>query len=178
MSPSKADAVEARLLAGNLKFTEKNKNELKKHLAGQSPMAAVLTCSDSRVPPELIFSVGLGEMFVVRVAGNVVLGATVIGSLEYAVQHLHVPLIVVMGHTCCGALKAAEAGPGDGSCVGDIVNEMRACFEGGDNLRANVRRQVAKLPERSKSIGAEVKAGRLKIKGAIYNLEDGKVEML
>jgi carbonic anhydrase len=138
----------------------------------------VLTCSDSRVPPELIFGVGLGDIFVVRVAGNVVLGATVIGSLEYAVHRLHVPLIVVMGHTCCGALKAAEAGPGDGSCVGDIVNEIRTCFEGGDNLRANVRRQAAKLPERSKTLGAEVKAGRLKIKGAIYHLESGKVEML
>ncbi len=178
MSPSKADAVVARLLVGNLKFAEKHKSELKKHLAGQTPMAAVLTCSDSRVPPELIFSAGLGEMFVVRVAGNVALGASVIGSLEYAVEHLRVPLVLVMGHTCCGALKAAEAGPGDGSCVGDIVTEIRCCFDGGDNLRANVRRQAEKLPERSRVIADAVKAGGLSVRGAIYHLEAGKVEML
>ncbi|MBA3045972.1 MAG: carbonic anhydrase [Candidatus Thermoplasmatota archaeon] len=167
-----------RLADGNRRFISKHGAELDKHIAGQNPFAAVLTCSDSRVPPELIFDVGIGEIFVVRDAGNIAIDPSEIGSLEYAVEHLRVPLIVVMGHTCCGALNAAENGPGDSSCVGEIVNEIRCCFGESDHLRANVRMQIAHLMERSQAISKAVKDGTLKIMGAVYHLEDGTVEFL
>jgi len=167
-----------RLVMGNRRFIEKYSYELEKHVTGQKPYAAILTCSDSRVPPELIFNVGLGEIFVVRDAGNVAMGASVIGSLEYAVEQLHVPLLLVMGHTCCGALNAAEKGPGDGSNVGIIVDEIRCCFGSQDNLRENVKRQMKILLLRSSAIAEAVNNGKLQIQGAIYHLEDGKVEFL
>jgi len=163
---------------GNRRFIETQGKFLAKHVSGQKPFAAILTCSDSRVPPELIFDAGIGELFVVRDAGNIAFGPSVIGSLEYAVTHLRVPLLLILGHTNCGALKASEAGPGDGSHVGEIVNEIRCCFGGGDNLRDNVRRQEQMLLQRSPPIAEAVKAGALKIQGAVYHLEDGAVEFL
>jgi carbonic anhydrase len=167
-----------RLLKGNRRFVSKNDGVIQKHVAGQKPFAAILTCSDSRVPPELIFDVGIGDIFVVRDAGNTAVDAFEIGSLEYAVEHLRVPLVLVMGHTCCGALHAAEQGPGDDSNVGHIVNEIRSCFKDRDHLRANVRMQMSHLLERSPPIAAAVKAGKLALRGAIYHLEDGTVEFL
>ena len=175
---SGAENAESRLIRGNRRFISKHGEELDEHLAGQKPFAAVLTCSDSRVPPELIFDTGIGEIFVVRDAGNLAMGASVIGSLEYAVEHLHVPLLMIMGHTCCVALHAAESGPGDGSCVGEIVNEIRCCFNEKDHLRANVRMQMGHLMQKSAAIAGAVKEGTLAIRGAIYHLEDGTVEFL
>jgi carbonic anhydrase len=167
-----------RLSQGNRRFISKHDGVIQKHLEGQRPFAAILTCSDSRVPPELIFDVGIGELFVVRDAGNIAVDSSEIGSLEYAVEHLHVPLIVVMGHTRCGALSAAEIGPGDKSCVGEIVNEIRRCFIEKDHLRANVRMQIRHLLERSPAISRAVQEEKVKIKGAVYHLEDGTVEFL
>ena len=101
-----------RLIAGNMRFVQglfqgRNLLDLRQTLTrGQQPEAAVLCCSDSRVPAEIIFDRSLGDLFVVRTAG-LVLEPTSIGSLEYAVAHLHVPLLVVKGHQCCGAVTAA-----------------------------------------------------------------------
>lgn len=167
-----------RLAKGNSRFISKNDGIIQRHLDGQKPFAAILTCSDSRVPPELIFDVGIGELFVVRDAGNIAIDSAEIGSLEYAVEHLHVPLIVVMGHTRCGALTAAEEGPGDGSWTGEIVNEIRLCFAEKDHLRANVRMQIGHLMEKSPVISSAVKEEKLKVLGAIYHMEDGTVEFL
>lgn len=167
-----------RLLKGNARFISKNDGIIQRHLEGQKPFAAILTCSDSRVPPELIFDVGIGDIFVVRDAGNIAIDSAEIGSLEYAVGHLNVPLIVVMGHTRCGALTAAEEGPGDESCTGEIVNEIRLCFAEKDHLRANVRMQIGHLMERSPIISAAVKEEKLRVIGAIYHMEDGTVEFL
>ena len=167
-----------RMVERNRRYIEKYGNELQSHVAGQQPYAAVLTCSDSRVSPELIFNAGLGELFVVRDAGNLAMGASVMGSLEYAVCHLHVPLLLVMGHTNCGALKAAEKGPGDSSSVGIIVDEIRCCFGGEDPLRDNVRRQEEMILERSPAIAEAVRSGVLTIQGAVYHLENGYVEFL
>ena len=167
-----------RLKSGNRKFVSKYDGIIQRHIGGQKPFAAVLTCSDSRVPPELIFDVGIGEIFVVRDAGNIAMGASVIGSLEYAVDHLKVPLLMVMGHTCCGALSAAEMGPGDSSSVGEIVNEIRCCFTEKDHLRGNVQRQIRHLMELSPAISGAVKNGTLTVKGVIYHIEDGTVEFL
>jgi len=168
-----------RLAKGNTRFISKNDGIIQRHLDGQKPFAAILTCSDSRVPPELIFDVSIGEIFVVRDAGNIALGASIIGSLEYAVEHLHVPLLVVLGHTRCGAMFAAEAGPGDSTSIGEIVNDIRCCFRREkDHIRANVKMQIEHLLEKSPVIASETEKGKLEVRGAVYHIEDGSVEFL
>ena len=92
---------------------------------GQKPFAIILCCSDSRVPPEIIFDQGMGALFVVRNAGNVV-DASTLGSIEYGVEHLKIPLIVVLGHNKCGAVKAAADGEDAGGSIGDIVEKIKS----------------------------------------------------
>src|SRR5690348_16477390 len=111
--PCTADEALARLVEGNERFVRGQarfptvQKEILAELAkGQQPYATILGCSDSRVPPELVFDAGFGELFIVRVAGNV-LGSAILGTLQYAGTHLHTPLFVVMGHEGCGAVKAA-----------------------------------------------------------------------
>jgi len=108
-----ADEALARLVAGNERFLRGESHWIGVHVeaipslaSGQQPFATILGCSDSRVPPEILFDTGLGELFVVRVAGNVISGE-VAGSLQYAGSHLHTPLFVVLGHEGCGAVQAA-----------------------------------------------------------------------
>ncbi len=173
-----ADAVKDSLSQGNLAFISKFSRELSKHIGGQSPPVAILTCSDSRVPPELIFNAGIGEIFVIRVAGNVAFDSSVLGSLDYAVAHLHVPLLVILGHSHCGAVNASEGGPGDDSSIGQIIEEIRCAFGTEDNIKANLLRQIDMLKERSQIIAEALEKGELEVKGAIYNLEDGKVEWI
>ena len=177
MNP-KAKAAMDSLTRGNERFMEAYAQELSKHVSGQSPDAAVLTCSDSRVPAELIFDVGIGDIFAIEVAGNVAFDSSVLGSLDYAVAHLKVPLLVVLGHSNCGAVNASEAGPGDESSIGQIVNEIRCCFGGSDNIKANVLRQIEQLKDRSQAVAQALESHELVIKGAIYSLETGKVEWL
>src|SRR5271165_7248605 len=112
-SPISADEALQRLIAGNERFLQGQahfptvcKETLADLARGQQPYATILGCSDSRVPPELIFDANFGELFIVRVAGNVV-SPEVMGSLQYAGQHLHTPLFLVLGHQGCGAVKAA-----------------------------------------------------------------------
>ena len=173
-----ADAIKENLSQGNLAFISKYNQELPKHVTGQSPKVAILTCADSRVPPELIFNAGIGEIFVIRVAGNVAFDSSVLGSLDYAVAHLHVPLLVILGHSHCGAVNASEGGPGDGSSIGQIVEEIRCAFGTDDNIKQNVLRQIELLKTRSQTIADALEKGQLEVKGAIYNLEDGKVEWI
>ncbi len=173
-----ASAVKDSLSQGNLAFISKFSQELPKHTSGQSPYAAILTCADSRVPPELIFNTGIGEIFVIRVAGNVAFDSSVLGSLDYAVAHLHVPLLVILGHSHCGAVKASEDGPGDGSSIGQIVEEIRCAFGTGDNIKQNVLRQIELLKTRSQTITQALENGQLEVRGAIYHLETGKVEWM
>ncbi len=164
------------LMQGNEKFASRNSNELQKHVAGQSPKVAILTCADSRVSPELIFDVGIGDIFVMRVAGNVAFEASVIQSLEYAVEHLHVSVLLIMGHTHCGAVAAAKEH--DVKPAG-LLGEIKKSFSmEGDHVLANVKRQVKKLPERSKVVELALNEDRLKIIGVIYNLENGRVEFI
>src|SRR4051812_25857295 len=113
--PATADEALARLMAGNDRFVGGEarfptvQKEILANLArAQRPYATILGCSDSRVPPELLFDAGFGELFVIRVAGNV-LGPAIFGTLQYAATHLHTPLFVVLGHEGCGAVKAALA---------------------------------------------------------------------
>ena len=124
-----ADAVLAELKAGNARYVAKtyqrpHQTAARQHAlaSGQSPHCAILTCADSRVPPEIIFDKGLGDIFDVRVAGNVA-GDDEMASLEYAAEHLHVPLVVVMGHSHCGAVSAALEG---GTLPGKLPELMAA----------------------------------------------------
>lgn len=158
---------------------------------GQKPFAVVLACSDSRVPPELIFDRGVGDLFVVRDAGNVA-DPVVIGSIEYGVDHLHAPLVVVVGHTRCGAVEAAVSGyHGDGS-IGSIIEKIDPVVSAvrsanpdlkGDGfvkavVEANVRNSIADLLQRSKKVSEALRAGKISIVGAIYDVSDGRVTWL
>lgn len=158
---------------------------------GQSPFCAYVTCSDSRVPPELLFGRGLGELFIIRNAGNTVAGMAAMGSIEYAVAVLKVPLVVVMGHEACGAVDAAikvvekdQRFPG---AIGDMIQPILPAALGvrnpagkidlSDAIHENVRRTVTRLREESDPIMLEPqKAGKLKVVGAYYNLSDGSVD--
>lgn len=145
---------------------------------GQAPYAIVITCSDSRVIPEAIFAAGIGDLFVIRVAGNVIDNHQ-LGSIEYAAGHLGTELIVVLGHTCCGAVDAAMNHDPDGFikfitdeislAIGDEKDETEACIK-------NVRHSVAEI-EHSLEIQKQETHG-LKVVGALYHIDTGKVEFL
>ena len=155
----------------------------------QAPFAVLVSCSDSRVPPEILFRRGLGELFIVRNAGNTV-DATALGSIEYAVAHLNVPLVVVMGHQRCGAVAAALAVvcddtifPGSlGRMIEPIVPAvLTAQRQPGDLLdnavRENVRRVVARLRTASEPMLLDpLQAGTLRVVGARHDLDEGVVE--
>jgi carbonic anhydrase len=155
----------------------------------QAPIAVLVSCSDSRVPPELLFGRGLGELFIVGNAGNTV-DTTALGSIQYAIAELGVPLILVMGHERCGAVDAAvqvvtknATFPGSiGQMIEPIVPAViRAQGQSGDLLdnavRENVRRVVNRLRTASEPILLDpLRAGKLKIVGARYDLDDGDVD--
>ena len=156
---------------------------------GQNPFAAYVSCSDSRVPPELLFGRGLGELFIIRNAGNTV-DTVALGSIEYAVAVLQVPLVVVMGHGKCGAVKAATDVVTDNATFPGVIGQMIEPIipavlsvrgEEGDLLdnaiHANVRRVVRYLREHTDPILLEPqKQGKLKVVGAYYDLDQGKVD--
>ncbi|MEW5826649.1 MAG: carbonic anhydrase [Candidatus Bipolaricaulota bacterium] len=150
-------------------------------VGGQHPWAVVLGCSDSRVPPEILFDAGLGDLFVVRTAGHV-LDRGALGSVEYAVAHLDVPLVVVLGHTRCGAVTAAARGEGGRGEAAWVVECLKPCLcpEAEDPVdaaaRDNVRRACRSLVERSLTIREATAAGRTRIVGAYYDLCSGAVE--
>lgn len=159
---------------------------------GQTPFAVLVGCSDSRVPPELLFGRGLGELFIVRVAGNSV-DRTALGSIEYGVAALGCPLVVVMGHERCGAVQAAvkivetsgEAQfPGAiGEMVAPIIPAalLARRMEGDvvmNTAKENVRRVVRRLREGDDVLSEPVETGKVKVVGAYYHLDDGEVEFL
>lgn len=146
---------------------------------GQFPYAVVITCSDSRVIPEAIFTAGIGELFVIRVAGNVIDNIQ-LGSVEYAADHLGSKLIVVLGHTNCGAVGAAMGGHA-GGFIQSITDEIKAAIgEEADACKAsclNVKHSVEKI-ESGLGIPAGGEKNGVKVVGAIYHIEDGSVEFL
>ncbi len=157
---------------------------------GQNPSAVILGCSDSRVPPEILFDQGLGDLFVIRVAGNVVDNA-VQGSIEYAVEELGVPLIMVLGHERCGAVKAAvdvvEKGGELPGQIETIIDKIKPAVEkvkgkAGNLLEnainANVLMVVEKLKASEPIIAKFVEEGKLKIVGANYELNSGIVKIV
>jgi len=159
---------------------------------GQEPFATVLTCSDSRVPVEAIFDRGIGDIFVVRVAGNIAKDSSVIGSIEYAAEHLHVPLLVVMGHTECGAVNAGLSDSPAAGKIRDIQKDIEPVaaktkkdhpnLRGADLLNAvtknNVLQAKADILSQSHIITEEVSAVKVKIVTALYNVKTGKVEWI
>ncbi|MFN7923138.1 MAG: carbonic anhydrase [Bryobacteraceae bacterium] len=153
---------------------------------GQKPHAIVVSCSDSRVPPEIVFDQGLGDLFVVRVAGHVV-GEKELGSIEYAAEHLNAPLIVVMGHQRCGALQAAVGGGAAAGHIGSLIASLTQAVERskplpGDPLdnaiHTNVDTVVEQLRDSEPVLGHMVRSGKIKVVGAYYSLDTGKVEWL
>ena len=158
-------------------------------LKGQHPYAIILSCSDSRVPPEYIFDESLGQLFVIRDAGNVA-SAEVIGSIEYAVEHLHSKVLVVMGHDKCGAVNAAYEGGEATPNIDVILKKIKPSIDKAkkkhshkddillEATKENAIAQIQTILRHSKLINAEYKHKALKIYHAFYNLADGKVEMI
>lgn len=177
-----------RLIQGNTNFKEIPVNpaaltqELRENTAeqGQSPLAVVLCCSDSRVPPEHIFHTGIGELFVVRNAGNLI-GPFALGSVEYAVEHLGTPLVLLMGHTNCGAVGAALTPAQESGGLADILAEIRAAI--GPELepraaeRKNALHSLATLG-RSPILQSLHRQGKVEFAAAIYDIRTGHVDFL
>ena len=180
-------AAISRLQMGNKRYTasmqcigDTSQGQREKTLSeGQRPYAVIVTCSDSRVIPESIFSAGIGDLFVIRIAGNV-MDDHQLGSIEYAVEHLGCSLVVVLGHTHCGAVDAAMNHEPDGyikfitdeiiKAIGNETDEYRACC-------LNVLHSKAVI-EASLQIQRDESEYGLKVIGAMYRLEDGTVEFL
>jgi carbonic anhydrase len=153
---------------------------------GQHPFATILGCADSRLSPEIIFDQGLGDLFVVRVAGNIVDDA-ILGSIEYAAEHLHTPLIVALGHSNCGAVGATVAG---GELEGHLPSLARAIMpaverakdQAGDLLdnavRANAKMVAEQLRLSEPVLARLVRNGQLKVVAGYYDLGSGKVTIL
>jgi carbonic anhydrase len=195
-----ADEALRQLSDGNHRFTTgktltpRRKPEDFRTLAhGQFPEALIISCADSRVAPEILFDVGVGDIFVVRVAGNVIDGAGVIvkGSIEYAVAELNVPLIVVLGHSGCGAVKAAiqhlndkDSLPGAINGLVELIKPAVAKSKGiaGDPLenaiRQNVEIGVEKLKGLEPILAPRVKDGKVKVVGGVYDLRTGVVSLI
>ena len=180
-----------RFLAGRARFPTIQKEILTELAKGQAPYATIIGCSDSRVPPELLFDAGFGELFIIRLAGNVI-SHEVMGSIQYAALHLRTPLFVVLGHEGCGAVQAALAakfaGARDRSRImklldnilpglDDVPADLPAAEQLRRGVEANVRwsmRQLLETPEAEE----RVKEGVLKLVGAVYELETGRVRFL
>lgn len=176
----------ARFVSGKVCHPNQNDESLAKAVSGQQPFAVVVSCSDSRVPPEILFDQGIGDIFVIRTAGEVMDNAT-IGTIEYAVEHLHVPLIVVLGHDDCGAVKAAIEGsaePGQISYIVDAITPAVNTARGmnGDLLNnsidVNAQNVARQLRSTSPILSEAAQAGTLQIVAARYHLDTGAVELL
>lgn len=188
-----ADQALARLMEGNKRYVRHKEQHPDESMArrkeletGQHPFAVILGCADSRVPPELLFDQGLGDLFVIRVAGNLV-DDDVLGSIEYAVEHLDTKLIMVLGHEKCGAVSAAVEG-------GDVPGHLKALVEAiqpsveatrnepGDRVHncviANARRVAGQIRASEPVLKEAIEKGGLKVVAADYLLDSGKVNLL
>ncbi len=182
-----------QLLDGNKRFyTESSvypnqSSERRKEISQkQNPLAAIICCSDSRAAPEIVFDHGLGDIFVVRTAGNI-LDSIAVGSIEYAVEYLNVSLIVVLGHANCGAVNAViQKFDGEGN-IHKIIKTIKPAVElaktmHGDLLtnaiKNNIKSVIKKLKSSDPIISKKIKNNKIEIIGAYYCLESGKIEIL
>lgn len=188
------------LMDGNERFAEDHPihpdqtlERLRELNKGQHPVAAIVSCSDSRVPPELIFDQGLGDLFVIRNAGNIV-GDYEIGSLEYAIDYLEVPLIIILGHTSCGAIGAFVDHDHDHSRIySDYIQKIIDFIDAEEEekslprdipnfyekaIEANVLHGIHALKNSLPHVDSLVVEKKLRIVGAVYDMETGKVRVL
>ncbi|MCL2789704.1 MAG: carbonic anhydrase [Desulfobulbus sp.] len=186
------EALEA-LLAGNKRFVSGNlerpnhcEESRKELVAGQSPIAVVLACADSRVPPVDVFDQGLGDLFVLRVAGNLI-NDHILGSIEYAVAHLHTPLVMVLGHSSCGAVTAVAQGAklnGHIACLTPSIDAALKRTKGQDGhwpdnaARELARANAKKIAESEPIIADLVQEEKVLVVAAYYNLATGEVILL
>ncbi len=188
-----AEEVLEKLLEGNKRFVEGNllhpnhcqeSRQLVMHQ--QEPVATILTCADSRVPPVDIFDQGIGDLFIVRVAGNII-GDHTLGSIEYAVAYLHTPLVIVMGHSSCGAITAVAKGASLGGHMATLAPPIQTAIKNikdaeGDlieNASKEVACHIARNIETSEPIIADfVEEGKVKVIAAYYDLQSGIVSIL
>lgn len=182
-----------KLIDGNKRYVDGKPShpnqtlERRGHVAkGQHPFAVVVSCSDSRVPPEIVFDQGIGDLFVVRVAGNIVDDAG-LGSIEYAAEHLHVSLIVVLGHERCGAVEAVVKGGEAPGHIESLVEAIRPAVEKAKGepgdlaenaMRTNVKMVVGHLKASKPILEHLVHNGTLLVVGARYDLDDGMVTLM
>jgi carbonic anhydrase len=184
---SKLKEGNRRYVTGNLQHpgqTTERREELTKN---QHPFATILSCSDSRVPPEIVFDQGLGDLFIVRVAGNVI-NHEGLGSIEYSVDHLGTRLILVLGHQSCGAVKAAkETIAAKGKAPGHIESLVRAIQPAVEattkddldtTIKANVKHVVQALRSSTPILKAKVDSGDIQVIGGYYSLDTGAVTFL
>ncbi len=199
-NPVIAEEAKRRLIEGNRRFVNQNRqypNQSKRRLQSvsnkQYPYAAILGCADSRVPPEIIFDQGLGDLFVVRIAGNIASNET-IGSLEYATANLGTQLIVVLGHKGCGAVSAAFDNQPDDGKINSVVDDIQPSLSPNSRTRRNsnindinddnnavinnIEYQAKKLQNNSQIIDRLIRDNRLKIIGAYYDVNTGRVRFL
>jgi carbonic anhydrase len=187
------DDVLAELLEGNARFVAQR--ALHPHQSavrcaevagGQHPAAVVVGCSDSRVPPEIVFDQGIGDLFVIRTAGHVV-DSVALGSIQYAVEHLDVPLVIVLAHSSCGAVTAAVEGVAADGHLNSVLSSIQPAVEqaggeeGGDLARAieeNARLVAAAIAAGGPAMAEGVEAGTLKVVAAVYDLSSGVLSVL
>ena len=184
-------SIKQRLLEGNQRFVADNlegklqdSSRRQELTAGQQPHTIVLSCADSRVVPELAFDSGLGELFVVRVAGNIA-NSSSLASIEYAVAHCGSKVIVVLGHQSCGAVTAAINGGDNGYNLNHLLSHitpaLNASAEGAtvnDVVKKNAELTAQELVNRSSIVRNAVESGGVEIVPAYYNLDTGKVDFL
>ncbi len=182
----------ARFVSGDVEHPNQSAERREEVLSGQNPFAIIVGCSDSRIPPEIVFDQGIGDIFVIRTAGQVMDNAT-LASIEYAAEHLGVLLVVVLGHDGCGAVKATVEGgeaPGHIGCLVDAIlpavdevaeDEMNETSEDDIidvTIDANVENIVYQLETSEPILSELVEDGELEIVGARYHLGSGEVEIL
>jgi carbonic anhydrase len=175
-----------RFVTGNLTHPNQSPDQRSVLVESQNPFAAILSCADSRVPSNIIFDQGLGDLFVVRVAGNIV-DNTVLGSLEFAVIKLQVPLIMVLGHANCGAVQATLKGDKLPGHLPNIARAIQPAVESISNqpgdplenaIRANAKMVADQLCNSKPILFSQVASGQVEIVPAYYDLASGKVEIL
>lgn len=176
-----------RFITMHEKHPDADKKRRKEMLKGQHPFVAILSCSDSRVPPEIIFDQGLGDIFEIRNAGNV-LDEHIIGSIEYAVMHCGVKLIVIMGHQDCGAIAATLSGKSETKYIKSLEDSIMPAVEdckkkgleiNSDNVvKAHVFQDIQELLAQDSDLVKYMQQNNVQIIGAYYHLDTGKVEFL
>ncbi|GGJ42367.1 carbonic anhydrase [Deinococcus roseus] len=180
----------SRYIRGRLRHPNQRPDRISEVAKGQHPFAIILGCADSRVAPEIVFDQGLGDLFVVRVAGNIA-SDDAVGSIEFAVEEFGVPLIMVLGHARCGAISATLGAMDSGATVPRHIDTLVAAIEPvakevskdtPDRVDVVVRKNTLHVAEQlmheSSILHEKLESGKLKIVSARYNLDDGRVDLL